>query len=550
MASAKSSGGTNSQPSPVFADGRPLPLTPPDGEQPAWATPPAYPPDLIVRDADAPEPLLPEDSDLGIPVSGSSAGPARHPLVTVGDSLTMGFKSLAITDTDLSWPALLAEALKLAPGAFTYPSYAGPADCPGLPLNLEALVRGIDASESGSPPVIRELRGLHTAIAAVGHVKNYWDHGPGSVLPAGTPAYHSNLAVYGWTVADAYTATIGGATTALTTQGPLDVFSPMAAHASDRAMLRALEGPSTGTQSTVTMIDAAHAIGDDGGIDSLVIALGANNALSSAVQLRLAWTGLDDQPTVSTPSDFANQLQRLHDKVTNIDARRVIWATVPHVTIAPIAHGIGTKAAGQRYFSLYIHPWIPDGEYLPDVNPALTAEQAWAIDSAVDQYNYAIKTMVYEARIAEQPRDWHVLDLCGLLDRLAFRRYIADSTAQPTWWATKAYQLPPPLSALTPQPDTRFFTSNELGRLTGGLIALDGVHPTTIGYAILAQEVFQILRNADPTGHDPGIDFSAALAADTLVTNPPAGLTDDLRPLHLINTVIDLVELLLGRSPS
>jgi hypothetical protein len=49
------------------------------------------------------------------------------------------------------------------------------------------------------------------------------------------------------------------------------------------------------------MIDAARAIGADGGIDTLVVALGSNNALPSAVQLRLAWSGMDDQPTVSTP---------------------------------------------------------------------------------------------------------------------------------------------------------------------------------------------------------------------------------------------------------
>jgi hypothetical protein len=71
------------------------------------------------------EPLLPEDADLGIPVE-VLRGEARHPLVTVGDSITMGFKSLAITDTSLSWPALLARALRLAPEAFTYPIYPRP----------------------------------------------------------------------------------------------------------------------------------------------------------------------------------------------------------------------------------------------------------------------------------------------------------------------------------------------------------------------------------------------------------------------------------------
>jgi hypothetical protein len=128
-------------------------------------------------------PLLPGESDLGIALPGAAPGESKHRLVTVGDSLTMGFKSLAITDTALSWPALLADALGLGPEEFSYPSYSGPADCPGLPLNLEALVKGIDASKAGSPPGIRELRALHTALVAVSHVKNYWEHGPGSTIP-------------------------------------------------------------------------------------------------------------------------------------------------------------------------------------------------------------------------------------------------------------------------------------------------------------------------------------------------------------------------------
>ncbi|WP_445183523.1 hypothetical protein ACTXG6_34425 [Pseudonocardia sp. Cha107L01] len=503
-----------------------------------------------MRDTEAPEPLLPEDAGLGIPVE-VTAGDARHPLITVGDSITMGFKSLAITDTSLSWPALLAGALQLAPGVFTYPTYPGPVDCPGLPLNLEALVRGIDSAEAGGLPVIREVRGVHAAIAAVTHVKGYWEHGPGGGVPLGSRAYHHNLAVYGWTVRQAYTETIGQATAAVTEpQGLVSSFSPEVSHASERAMLRALEGPSTGPDSTVTMIDAARAIGADGGIDTLVVALGANNALPSAVQLRLAWSGMDDKPTVWTPSDFAADLGGLRDKVAEINARRVIWATVPHVTIVPIARGMGVKPAGQRYFGRYVHAWVSDAEYLPGVNPALTGEQAWAIDSAIDQYNYTIKKMVYEARVAARPRDWLILDLCGLLDRLAFRRYIADPLTQPSWWAAKAYQLPPVLSALTPQPDTQFFTSDQLGRRKGGLIALDGVHPTTIGYAILAQEVFQILQHLNPDVQGSGIDFAAALAADTLVSHPPSGLADDLRPLHVINSVVDLVQVALGKHTS
>ena len=67
------------------------------------------------------------ESDLGIPfdASGRAAGPAAHRLVTIGDSLTMGFKSLAITDTHLSWTVMVAETL-----GFVLPRAVG------LPLTL------------------------------------------------------------------------------------------------------------------------------------------------------------------------------------------------------------------------------------------------------------------------------------------------------------------------------------------------------------------------------------------------------------------------------
>jgi hypothetical protein len=38
-------------------------------------------------------------------------------------------------------------------------------------------------------------------------------------------------------------------------------------------------------------------------------------------------------------------------KVQQIRARHVIWCTVPHVTIAPVARGVASKVApGSRYF--------------------------------------------------------------------------------------------------------------------------------------------------------------------------------------------------------
>ncbi|HET9257237.1 MAG TPA: hypothetical protein VFO16_18840, partial [Pseudonocardiaceae bacterium] len=434
---------------------------------------------------------------------------------------------------------------------FTYPRFPGPPDCPGLPLNLEALVRGMEAAERGLPPVIKQIRGGQAVIEALFHLRHYWEHGDGSIPPGQAESYHHNLAIYGWDVADAYTRTVGQAVTALNApSGVLAAVSLKVRHDDDRAMLITLRGPQAQQPgNTTTMVDAASWLGQHGGIDTLVVALGANNALSSVVRLRLVWSDHPDQsPTVSTPTDFDADLHELVQRIKVINARRVIWATVPHVTVAPIARGIEGKPPGQRYFGRYIHPWIDERDFLPAFHPSLTAHQAWAIDAAIDQYNYSIKKVVYQARTGQPGRDWLILDLCGLLDRLAFRRYINDPTSQPSWWSRKSYALPDALAALTPTPDTRFFLADSSGRTQGGLFSLDGVHPTTIGYAILADEVLKTIDHATGVEKPRQIDFARYINADTLILHPPSSLAGDLRPIAQINTIIDVAQTLL-RQP-
>ena len=122
-----------------------------------------------------------------------------------------------------------------------------------------------------------------------------------------------------------------------------------------------------------------------------------------------------------------------------------------------------------------------------------------------------------------------MFDLGGFLDRLASRRYIESPWARPTWWTP--YELPPALRDLDPVPNTRFFRSGPDGRTDGGLFSLDGVHPTTIAYGLVAQEVINVMepagvqfddRSGDPRGGPVEVDFDRLVAADTLISHPPA----------------------------
>jgi hypothetical protein len=282
--------------------------------------------------------------------------------------------------------------------------------------------------------------------------------------------------------------------------------------------------------SAATQIDAVASHGHDGGIGTLVVMLGANNALGSVVGKKVVWSGPQFQDldrkgayTVWNPVHFQAEYAELIRRLLPVPARRVLLATVPHVTVAPIANGVnpdnpGKKwREGSRYFPYYTDPWITEKDFRPDKNRCITHQQARAIDSAIDQYNDTIQDHVRRARA--DGRDWHLVDLCGILDGVAYRRYLADpaaSTAQQAW---QPYPLPAPIADL----DTRFYRSDETGRLQGGLFGLDAVHPTTAGYGIIAQAVLDVLNAAGTTS--PGIDFTQLLAQDTLNSSPPALFT-------------------------
>jgi len=231
------------------------------------------------------------------------------------------------------------------------------------------------------------------------------------------------------------------------------------------------------------------------------------------------------------PVHFASEYGELVRVLSTVTARRVLLATVPHVTIAPIARGINPQQPGQkwrpgsRYFPYYVDPWIDERTFRPSRHRHLTHQQVRAIDSAIDQFNETIVDSVRHAR--REGRDWRVVDMCGILDGLAHRRYANDSiAAERNGW--RRFALPDALTGL----DTRFFRSDRTGRLEGGLFGLDGVHPTTSGYGVIAQVVLDTLGDAGVDARP--IDFAGLVAADTLNARPPALLAvvfDLLAPL-------------------
>jgi hypothetical protein len=500
------------------------------------------------------------DPTLGLSgPGGPHRGAPPHRLVAIGDSLTHGFQSGAIFNTDISYPAIIARELGWFE-EYRFPRYGGSG---GLPLNIELLLRDLE-QRFGSEVSAWELPlALFRTRRFMDDVEDYWERGPGRTAPV-LSAYQHCLAVYGWDLRDALAKTAGSCKDAIKAPND-DALSQIVQNNGERAALRVYPDWSAET-SAMTLFDAAAELGKehdpstDCGIETLVVFLGANNALRTVTDLRVRWSEGDFRDlkkksayTVWRPTHFEAELAEVVDAVRAIEARHVIWCTVPHVTIAPIARGIGGKlGARSRYFRYYCRPWVDEARFAPTEDRHITGLQARAVDCAIDMYNDAIQRSVERAREGADgvQRDWYLLDIAGFLDRLASRRYIEDPDAQPKWWTP--YTLPPTLRALRPVPDSRFLMSDgKGGRKTGGLFSLDGVHPTTITYGLIAQEMINIMRLAgvefrSATGvprPDPvGVDFDRLILRDSLVRQPPQNLAPGLGILGWADEALDWVK--------
>lgn len=494
------------------------------------------PPEVEIR-LEAPAPIT--DPTLGIVVPAVPADVPRpkNLLVTLGDSLTQGFQSLAVFNTDISYPAIIARQLGWY-DSFRHPEYRR---FGGLPLNLEFLVRELEARFGVDIPWWEAGAAALFLFHTIDQVREYWESGAGAQVPKVSGIMH-DLGVAGYDVRDLMARTAD--TEKARMDAPRSGFHLIAADAGPLMGRYVLESARDAQGVALTPVQAARALGDDGGIETLIVFIGANNALGAMTALKVEWSkdGYDDLNrkgafTVWQPSHFQLEMDALMAEVRSVNAQHVIWATVPHVTIVPLAHGIGGKMApGSRYFPYYTRPWIADDKFDARVDPKITGNEARAVDSAIDMFNITIREGVKAARRSKL--DWRLLDVCGLMDRLASRRYVQDIAARPTWW--KQYPMPPVLAALDPVPDSLFFAAGPQGRTAGGLFSLDGVHPTTIAYGLIAQEFINVMAGAGVQfAGGSQVDFARLVALDTLIKDPPGAITADMGWAATLNERLD-----------
>lgn len=519
---------------------------------------PPLPPDAPaeVLDRSGAEPRRPaDDPTLGIAVAAPADDQRAHRIVTIGDSLTHGFQSAAIYNTDLSYGAIIAAELGWS-RQFRFPRYPG---LGGLPLNIEYLLRELEVRFGPSfSPLEVPLAALR-ARSLMNDIEEYWERGPGAVVP-NVVGFNHALAVFAWDLYDAQHATFASCRE-FAADPTNNLLIPLVDNAPSRAAMRVYPHGDADVEA-LTLLDVAERLGDDGGIETLVVWLGANNVLGSVLRLELVWSrddGFRDparkgEYTVWDPAHFRIEYDDLVDRIERVDARTVILCTVPHVTIPPATRGVFAKIPGSAYFPYYARPWVTDDRFDPGGDKHLTAGQACAIDYAIDLYNEHIEEVVRAARAAG--RNWYLCDIAGVLDRLAHRRYVSDPSARPSWWTP--YPLPGSLATVHPEPDTRFLTADgHGGRAYGGLFSLDGVHPTTIAYGIVAHELVRIMEGAGVTFRTANgsvrtepidVDFDRLIRRDTLLTVPPQNIDSTLGVIGFLDETLDVfAQLIRGR---
>jgi hypothetical protein len=466
-----------------------------------------------------------KDPTLGVVVPPApQGGPAAHRLVTIGDSLTHGFQHLAIFNTAHSWPMLVAEALGIA-GTFRYPHY-DPKGPGGDPLNLEGVLREL------GPHLLTDVIHVRSFMHSV---EEYYETGAGSGYPDPDGPINENLAVWGWDLRDALERTADTERAAI--GPPKRKLIPMVNNPGERAGVIVLNSARRPSGKAMTPLEAARQLGDEpGGIETLCVWLGANNVLGSVINLHvnLSSDGFDQLDKKSaynvwTIEDFTSEVTLVAAEVRAINAQHVLWATVPHVTIPPIAKGLGGQIQDcPRYFEYYARPWETKKSFNANQDSHLTGLDAWAIDIIIDGYNLAIQALVEQAR--KDGFDWRIVDMCAVLDGLAVRRN--DELGEKPE-SVEPYVLPPELDGL----NTLFFGVDDNGKINqGGLIGLDGIHPTTCGYGIIAHEFIKAMKLAGVQfPNDAEIDFNKIRAADTLVSSPPAEATKTVALLGRLN---------------
>lgn len=449
--------------------------------------------------------------------------------------MAQGFKNGGIYRTDLSFPAMIARAMG-PDTTFETPLFTAQT---GIPINIEMLVRGM-SDEFGDEITWNEYlnAGAHL-YKTLRRIKSYWEGNKKSLEIERDSPFH-NQGIWGVSTSDSWLMNAKYCKTQIENFKPrYTVFSVLPDNALYTTARIVLNPEFSEAYSRHSMIDNVKEIQRDGGIENLISCIGHNNIVGAVTNLELIYSEEVDlnaphhqrRCTVFRPEHFEDETRILYQKLSKIGVKRVFVPTLPYVTIPPAIRGVNNDKSKPRtgYFDYYSRFWIWDEDFNPDKHAHLTKEDAIKLDQHIDQYN----KIIYE--LAEE-FGFHVVPV-GRYVSAAARRRLGAEMVRP---------FPEPfLEALKNNPKTSYLI-NEEGKTRistdfirleddsrkldrGGIFSLDGLHPSTIGYGLIAN-IYKEQMEKKGVEFADDIDWNFVIENETLVTDPPL-LLNDLRLL-------------------
>lgn len=465
-------------------------------------------------------------------------------LFTIGDSVSQGFMSLAAAKTDNSYSTLIARNLGLTRG----PDYdfADWNDV-GIPLDIEFIMRELQSRYGANIGGFEWLTVAQTINRLIDTAEDFYERGEGRAdnpYDTNGTRFFNNVAVWGFDVADSFQVTSRVCKEIIfNTQKPTkdNLFSLGPDNPMYRTALKVLNPSLDQAFDDFSQIDwlRVHATGKDkdgndvadskgnavkaDGVENLILWLGANNALGTVINLRINQTpnkmNLAGHPheyghvkramfqwNLWHPNDFQadyRELIKLVDpimKTNKAENWRVFVGTVPLVTIAPIAKGIGETTeipvpgmvdgkpamVPSLYYKYYTY--FPFQEsFALETGKYLTMQDAYHIDNCIRKYNEIIRSEIALLNEEHGTERYVIVDTCKMLEDMAYKR----NNGRPR------YQWPDDLEFLYPPINTKYYHADTDGKLKqGGLFSLDGVHPTAIGHGIIAHEFLKAMKAA------------------------------------------------------
>lgn len=492
-------------------------------------------------------------------------------LFTIGDSISQGFMSLAAAQTKLSYSTLVARSMGLEVGSeYRYPEW----EAGGLPVNLETACRSI---ERYGPNIwgAEWLKVIRTINDVVDETEDYYERGPGAAQEPyrgptsaagddGSVPYFHNVAVQGFDVADSWLVTpeLCKQKIAAERGGGEDFLTPNAAFY--RTALKVLNPSLEEKYDQHSQLEWLKEHTKKEGVENLLLWLGANNALGTVLGLKIRQTPNDPdrRPHLVSheereeagwnlwhPADFEAEYAELLDRVDAAMSQNgnedwnVFVGTVPPVTIAPLAKGVGPTYRVTRentttgkdetyvYYKYYVYFLFEENLVHRNDGLYLTFEDALHIDDCIRKYNATIRTLVEAKNINHPKQRYHIVDIFQAFQDIAIKRNAGQAK----------YKFPEYFNFVYPKVDTRYYHADPDGRLRqGGLSGLDGVHPSAIGQGILAYEFLQAMKRA---GGVDGIDldWQAIFESDTLYSDPISIMQEIYEHSWLAEKVLSLI---------